>query len=104
MSRRILEYERPDLVGISAMTETYTNGARGRGDGQGERIRRRVVVMGGAHPTILPEEVLAEDAVDFVVVGDGERTIVELVAVARAATGPRSRTSSGSATRRPSRA
>jgi anaerobic magnesium-protoporphyrin IX monomethyl ester cyclase len=75
----ILEYEHPDLVGISAMTETYLNGLA-----IAQRAREvspsASVVMGGAHPTILPEEVLAEGAVDFVVVGDGERTIVELAA------------------------
>ena len=36
------------------------------------------VVMGGPHPTILPEQVLDGGAVDFVVVGEGESTIVEL--------------------------
>ncbi|HEY3317773.1 MAG TPA: radical SAM protein [Coriobacteriia bacterium] len=82
----IIEYELPDVVGISAMTETYTNGLA-----IARRIREvspsAVIVMGGAHPTILPAEVLAEDAVDFVVVGDGERTTVELVA-ALAGEGP----------------
>lgn len=84
--RGVIEYEKPDVVGISAMTETYDNGLA---------VARAVkevdpsiaVVMGGAHPTILPQEVLAEDAVDFVVVGDGERTMVELVS-ALAGDGP----------------
>jgi radical SAM superfamily enzyme YgiQ (UPF0313 family) len=37
-------------------------------------------VLGGAHPTILPEAVLAEGAVDYVVVGAGEQTMVGLAA------------------------
>ena len=75
----IVSYERPDVVGISAMTETYENGLE-----VARKIKEIdpsiVTVMGGAHPTILPREVLAEEAADYVVVGDGERTIVELVA------------------------
>lgn len=75
----VLEYEHPDLVGISAMTETYMNGlAIARW--VKEVYPSATVVMGGAHPTILPFEVLAEPAVDFVVVGSGERAIVELAA------------------------
>lgn len=73
----ILEYDRPAIVGISAMTETYTNALA---------IARRVketahdtkVVLGGAHPTILPAAVAAEHDVDFVVVGAGERSMSDL--------------------------
>lgn len=36
------------------------------------------IVFGGPHPTILPEEVLREDYVDFVVIGEGEETLLEL--------------------------
>lgn len=83
----IVEAEHPDVVGISAMTETVTNGLA-----VARAIKaiapETVVVMGGAHPTILPLEVLAEDAVDYVVVGDGERTMVELVS-ALGGNGPR---------------
>lgn len=74
----VLRHEKPDVVGISAMTETIANGlavARAVKEVSPETA----VVMGGAHPTILPLEVLAEQAVDYVVVGDGERAMVELV-------------------------
>jgi radical SAM superfamily enzyme YgiQ (UPF0313 family) len=36
------------------------------------------MVLGGVHPTVLPDEVLAESAVDVVVRGEGEVTITEL--------------------------
>jgi radical SAM superfamily enzyme YgiQ (UPF0313 family) len=73
----IIAGEKPHIVGISAHTETYPNGLA---------IAKRVkeldetinVVMGGPHPTILPEQVLEDGAVDFVVIGEGEGTIVEL--------------------------
>ncbi|MDI3281341.1 MAG: cobalamin-dependent protein [Bacillota bacterium] len=68
----------PEVVGISAHTETYPNALE---------IARRVkalnpkaaVVLGGPHPTLLPEGVLAEEAVDFVVLGEGEETLLELI-------------------------
>jgi len=66
-----------DLVGITATTPLMANAteiARGiKAETPGTRV-----VMGGVHPTVLPEEVLAEPAVDVVVRGEGERTIVEL--------------------------
>lgn len=73
---RLLENP-PALAGLSAHTETYDNALA---------IARRIkslspetkVVLGGPHPTLLPERVLAEEAVDFVVVGEGERTLLEL--------------------------
>jgi len=44
-----------------------------------QRNPTTVVVTGGPHPTIFPEEMLASDAVDVVVMGEGERTIRELL-------------------------
>jgi anaerobic magnesium-protoporphyrin IX monomethyl ester cyclase len=75
----VMERVRPDLVGISAHTETYPNALR-----IAEHLKQIApempVVFGGPHPSILPVEVLSEPSVDFVVVGEGERTLVELVA------------------------
>lgn len=73
----------PQIVGISAFTETYPNAvliARHVKDHDAS-IR---VIMGGPHPSILPAEVVAEGAVDFVAVGEGEETLVELAAVLEA--------------------
>ncbi len=63
-----------DLVGISSITATAP---------RAYAIARRVkemgvpVVFGGAHPTFLPEEGLEYG--DYVVRGEGEETIVELI-------------------------
>ncbi len=38
-----------------------------------------VTVMGGAHPSAAPETVLADAHVDYVVLGEGEQTMLELV-------------------------
>lgn len=36
------------------------------------------VVWGGIHPSVLPEETIAEDFVDYIVTGDGERAAVRI--------------------------
>lgn len=65
-----------DLVAISSMTGAFN---------QAERLARiakdagAFVVMGGFHPTALPDEVLKLDCVDAVVIGEGEVTFRELV-------------------------
>ena len=69
----------PDVVGISSHTETYPNALA---------IARQVkehdsavpVMIGGPHVSIVPLDELAEPDLDYIVVGEGERTAVELVA------------------------
>lgn len=41
------------------------------------------IVLGGVHPTVLPEEVLSDPAVDLVVRGEGENTLREIAAEKR---------------------
>lgn len=67
----------PDLVGISSHTETYPNAVA---------LARMVkehdvsipVIVGGPHASILPLDVLTEPDVDYVAIGEGEMTAVEL--------------------------
>ena len=65
-----------DLVAISSMTGGFSNAEKLA------RIAKKhgiTVVMGGFHPTALPEDVLDLGCVDLVVVGEGEATFRELV-------------------------
>ncbi|MCL5024074.1 MAG: B12-binding domain-containing radical SAM protein [Nitrospirae bacterium] len=66
--------EDSDLVCISTLTATAL-----RAYTTAERVRTRgiPVVMGGAHPTFLPEEALEHS--DFVVRGEGDLTLPELL-------------------------
>lgn len=68
------ELEKADLIGISSITSTapraYKLASRFRAKGI-------PIVMGGVHSTFLPEESL--EYADYVVRGEGEETIVELV-------------------------
>ncbi len=67
---------RPTLVGFSAYTSTVSRSLR-----LARRIRAELgcpVVFGGIHATLFPEIAL-DDGVDYVVVGEGEQTMLELV-------------------------
>ena len=67
----------PALVGITAMTNTYHSAAETAG-----LLKERLncpIVFGGPHATVFPERVAGEPFVDYVVYGEGEETLLELV-------------------------
>jgi radical SAM superfamily enzyme YgiQ (UPF0313 family) len=75
--RSVLEQGRPGIIGISTLTETYP-AALVIAD-LAKQINPAIqVVMGGAHPSVLPREVASDHRVDFVVRGEGEYTLWEL--------------------------
>ena len=66
------------FVGLSLLTgEIISNGLKVARLVK-ERNPATPIVLGGVHPSLLPEESLANELVDIVVVGEGERTAVEL--------------------------
>jgi radical SAM superfamily enzyme YgiQ (UPF0313 family) len=68
----------PHLVGITAMTSVYHNALE-----TATLLKAylgRPIVLGGPHATMCPERILAEaPVIDYVVRGEGEATIVELI-------------------------
>ncbi|MDD2688637.1 MAG: radical SAM protein [Candidatus Omnitrophica bacterium] len=71
----------PICVGISSMTGSQINFALEaaslvRTEAKNERMP---IVWGGPHPSILPDETLANEFVDVVVMGEGDITFFELV-------------------------
>lgn len=68
---------RPNVVGIHMKTPQYRSALNVAVIAK-ELNPSVKVVLGGPHPTILPEEVASQDGVDFVVAGEGEETLVEL--------------------------
>lgn len=66
------------LIGLSVMTSRV---------GQALKLSRLIkkiypdkfIVWGGVHPTLFPEQCLQEDAIDFVIYGDGEDAVSLLV-------------------------
>jgi anaerobic magnesium-protoporphyrin IX monomethyl ester cyclase len=65
-----------EMVGISVLTDYYL-----QAKDLTARLKKanKIVVWGGTHATILPKEVLQETQTDFVVVGEGEISLHELV-------------------------
>lgn len=71
------EVKDADLVGISSITSTSTRSYKLINEIK--KINPDVpIVMGGAHSTFMPEEVI-ENGTDYAVRGEGERTILELI-------------------------
>ncbi len=69
---------KPDVVGITAMTTTFPSALRAA------KITKKVlpdskVVLGGVHPTIEPGTTLESKYVDFVVRGEGEVVLEQLM-------------------------
>lgn len=76
--KRVIEDFDPDWVGISAMTTAIGIASR-VAEVAKESDRNRKVIMGGAHPTLKPNQTLENSsAVDIVARGEGEETIRDL--------------------------
>ncbi|MBM3296558.1 MAG: B12-binding domain-containing radical SAM protein [Candidatus Aminicenantes bacterium] len=79
IGRETLE-EKPLFAGFSCLTGPSLAASL-----DASRLIKRnadtAVVWGGVHPTLLPEQVLAEDGVDVAVLGEGEATVVDLAGV-----------------------
>ncbi len=77
LSKYVLELPQPRIVGISTMTLTFKRG-RELAVMVKEIAPETIIIMGGVHPTLIPEEVVEVPEVDFVVKGEGEVTLYEL--------------------------
>jgi anaerobic magnesium-protoporphyrin IX monomethyl ester cyclase len=86
IARRI-EEEQPDVVATTAYTATVGACLRLLGAAR-EGVPGVTTVIGGVHPTHMAAEVLADPAVDFVIRGEGERALPELLACLQAGDDP----------------
>ncbi len=77
---------RPDVVAISAITATFPDGLE---VARAAKASGAVTVMGGVHPSFMYPEFLGQGDVDYVVVGEGERTFPELLDCLAAKDDPR---------------
>ncbi|MCP4649216.1 MAG: B12-binding domain-containing radical SAM protein [PVC group bacterium] len=72
----LIKYQ-PAVIGMSVVTDYYQlflTIAR--------KIKKELnvpIVLGGVHPSAVPEEVLKEDVVDYICVGEGEHAFLDLV-------------------------
>lgn len=76
--KEILKADYYPLVGISSLTVQYP-GAKRVVQVIGTESPRSQVVLGGPHPSVLPEQTLKETGADYVIRGEGETALVELV-------------------------
>ena len=72
----LLDYYQPDIVGFSVMTVGYDLTKELACVVKSKGIK---VIFGGIHPTITPETTIAEDFVDFICIGEGERSFVNFL-------------------------
>ena len=79
----LLASRKPRLVGITCLTP-FAPSAHTMAKWIKEFDPRISVVMGGVHPTVLPEETLGDNNVDVVVRREGEITLLELLEAIRA--------------------
>lgn len=76
--QKYISIHKPDIVGITSLSVDATNAL------EIAQITKKVdknikVVLGGAHICVRPKEVLSETSTDFIVTGEGEYTMLELV-------------------------
>jgi len=67
----------PDFLGVSVMTGIQTRHSAELCQKLKNKRKDLPIVWGGIHPSLLPEQCLAEDYIDYAVIGEGEITIVE---------------------------
>ena len=70
---------RPDVVGVSCLLSSQFQDMCSICRLAKERCGTPITVVGGEHPSALPEESLNKDYIDFVVIGEGEYTMRDLM-------------------------
>jgi magnesium-protoporphyrin IX monomethyl ester (oxidative) cyclase len=76
--RRIAEYN-PDVVGVTCTYTSYLKDAHNVAKLCKHFKKTMPVIFGGAHTSTFPKEVLKDENVDCVVIGEGELTLLEIV-------------------------
>lgn len=74
----IIKNKSPDYIGITSMTNLIKTSLEIAKICK-EALPKTKIVLGGVHPTIMPEEVLRSPYVNYVVRGEGEYAFKELV-------------------------
>lgn len=78
LRRRILA-AKADIVGITCLYSIAAKGALEVASLVKEIDNKIITVMGGAHPTVFPEETMKDSNVDFIILGEGEKSFLDLV-------------------------
>lgn len=76
---RCVREQAPRMIGISANFSAYADQALALAREVKREYPQAPIVVGGHHVTSMPDAVLAERAVDYVICGEGESALVALV-------------------------
>jgi len=74
----IILKDNPLFVGFSVMSFIPTTMASELSKEIKEQSPETIIVWGGIHPSLCPEQCIGEDYIDIVVIGEGEKTAVKL--------------------------
>jgi magnesium-protoporphyrin IX monomethyl ester (oxidative) cyclase len=74
-----IERSKPDVVGISCLFSSQAHNAHKVAELVKAYDFEVPVIMGGAHPSALPQKVLEDQNVDYVIVGEGEETMLDFL-------------------------
>lgn len=77
--REIIRAYGPDMVGVNGLFTTQRENAHNIYKLAKEVDKNIITVVGGAHSAVMPELVLSDINVDYVVIGEGEETIIDLI-------------------------
>lgn len=78
IKERILDFN-PDYVGVSCLISRQAYNAHRVCEIVKEINPKIKTIMGGCHPSALPEQVISDSNVDNVVIGDGENAILRII-------------------------
>ncbi|MFH1093331.1 MAG: cobalamin-dependent protein [Candidatus Omnitrophota bacterium] len=78
IEKAILEYN-PDVVGISCLFSMQAHNAHKVAQLAKQVNKAMITIMGGAHPSVQAEQVLGDENIDYVVLGEGEYTVLKLL-------------------------
>lgn len=79
--RKIIENYAPDIVGVNSLFTKQRQNAHKIYELAKEISEDIITVAGGAHPTVMPELVLSDKNIDYIILGEGEETIIDLINV-----------------------
>ena len=72
--------EQPEFIGINCFTSIHFQSVLQLAEYLKRKFPNIPILTGGAHPSLFPKEILnGTDCIDFVVVGEGEEQIINLV-------------------------
>jgi magnesium-protoporphyrin IX monomethyl ester (oxidative) cyclase len=75
----IVDSFKPDVIGISIVSSLLKENGFSLARSIKHHNKKIKIVVGGAHPSVAKEECLSKEYINFVVIGEGELTMLDLI-------------------------